>query len=149
MPILESFFKNVGTTVHGAQTRDGEEGMTVVLGAVRQVSEHFAQNVVIELIEKTWLLLLHLLLLLLLLLPKPPRVASLWCDERQCFQLQMKTNGIRRAFRSIRDGNRKKRATVDGRVVMLSSSNADIALGTNGRKGGWWWRRWGRRQGNA
>ena len=82
--ILECFFKNVATAVHGAQARDGEEGMTVVLGTVCQVFEHFAQEVVIELVKKAWLLLL---LLLLLLLPKPPRVASAWCDESQCFHL--------------------------------------------------------------
>ena len=63
--------------------------MTVVLGTVCQVFEHFAQKVVIKLVEKTWLLLLPPTPPKLLLLPKPPRVATPWCDERQCLQLQM------------------------------------------------------------
>jgi hypothetical protein len=58
------------------------------LGTVRQVFEHFAQKVVIKLVEKTRLLLPPTPPKLLLL-PKPPRVASPWCDERQCLQLQM------------------------------------------------------------
>ncbi len=132
MAILECFFENVGTTVHGAQTRDGEEGLTVVLGTVCQMSKHFAPKIVVELIEKTWLLLL-----LLLLLPKPPSVTSLRCDERQCFQLNMKTNGVRRSISGPHGG---KRTAADARVVFVTSSYADIALGANGRKSRWWWR---------
>ena len=145
MAVLKRFFKGVGTTIHGAQTRDGEEGMAVVVGTVCQVSEHLAQKVVTELIEKTRLLPLPLLLLL----PKPPSVACLWCDERQCFELKMPTNGIRRAFGRKGGRVRKQRAAAAGRVVFVSSSYADIALRTDGRKGGWRWRRGGRRQGNA
>jgi hypothetical protein len=114
------------------------------------VCKHFAQKIVIEPVEKTWLLLLLLLqfllllLLLLLLLPKPPRVTSQWCDESQCFQLQMKTNGVRRWIGGPHGCGQT--TAPDGRVVFVSSSYADIALGTNGRKSGWWRQRWSRRQ---
>ena len=74
MPVLESSFKNVGATIRGAETRDCEQGVTVVSGAFGDVLHHFPQKVVAELVKKgglqLLLLTLLLLLLLLLLLPK-------------------------------------------------------------------------------
>ena len=74
MPVLESSFNNEVATICCAETRDCEQGVTVVSGAFGDVLHHFPRKVVAELVKKGGLqLLLHtllLLLLLLLLLPK-------------------------------------------------------------------------------